>query len=225
MKEEIYARLFEMLSESKQHLVEKNAARRTRHLTVAVEHLYQSHNTSAVIRSCDCFGLQDVYIIARQQYKVNRDIAMGAGKWITEHRFQQAESEACLREIKSKGYTLVATSPYAEMSLFDLPVDKPVCLLFGSEKRGLSDTATALADEVIHIPMFGFTESFNISVSVALCLQILRQKMEQEFPHWPLSEEEQLDLKLQWCRNILRNGDAVYEEVKRLVELERKVKS
>ncbi len=71
----------------------------------------------------------------------------------------------------------MATSPHAEMSLFDLPMDKPVCLLFGSEKRGLSDTATALADEVIHIPMFGFTESFNISVSVALCLQILRQKM------------------------------------------------
>jgi tRNA (guanosine-2'-O-)-methyltransferase len=222
VNEEIYARLFEMLSESKQHLVEKNAARRTRHLTVAVEHLYQSHNTSAVIRSCDCFGLQDVYIIARQQYKVNRDIAMGAGKWITEHSFQQGETEACLREIKNKGYKLVATSPHAEMSLFDLPVDQPVCLLFGAEKHGLSEVATDMADEVIHIPMFGFTESFNISVSVALCLQILRQKMEQEVHNWQLSEADQLELKLQWCRNILRNGDAVYEEVKRLLEAEHK---
>jgi tRNA (guanosine-2'-O-)-methyltransferase len=80
-----------------------------------------------------------------------------------------------------------------------------------------------MADEVIHIPMFGFTESFNISVSVALCLQILRQKMEQEVHNWQLSEADQLELKLQWCRNILRNGDAVYEEVKRLVELEKRV--
>ena len=218
MKEEIYVRLFDMLSDSKQHLVEKNAVRRTRHLTVAVEHLYQSHNTSAVIRSCDCFGLQDVYIIARKQYKVNRDIAMGAGKWITEHRFQQGETESCLREIKDKGYRLVATSPHATMSLFDLPVDQPICLLFGTEKHGLSEEATAFADEVIHIPMFGFTESFNISVSVALCLQILRQKMEQEVESWQLSEEDQLELKLQWCRNILKNGDAVYEEVKKLLE-------
>jgi tRNA (guanosine-2'-O-)-methyltransferase len=218
VKEEIYARLYDMLSDSKQHLVEKNAARRTRHLTVAVEHLYQSHNTSAVIRSCDCFGLQDVYIIARKQYKVNRDIAMGAGKWITEHRFQQGETESCLRKIKDKGFRLVATSPHAEMSLFDLPVDQPICLLFGTEKHGLSDEATAFADEVIHIPMFGFTESFNISVSVALCLQILRQKMEQEVENWQLSEEDKLELKLQWCRNILKNGDAVYEEVRKLVE-------
>jgi tRNA (guanosine-2'-O-)-methyltransferase len=218
VKEEIYVRLFDMLSDSKQHLVEKNAVRRTRHLTVAVEHLYQSHNTSAVIRSCDCFGLQDVYIIARKQYKVNRDIAMGAGKWITEHRFQQGETESCLREIKDKGYRLVATSPHATMSLFDLPVDQPICLLFGTEKHGLSEEATAFADEVIHIPMFGFTESFNISVSVALCLQILRQKMEQEVENWQLSEEDQLELKLQWCRNILKNGDAVYEEVKKLLE-------
>jgi tRNA (guanosine-2'-O-)-methyltransferase len=218
VKEEIYVRLFDMLSDSKQHLVEKNAVRRTRHLTVAVEHLYQSHNTSAVIRSCDCFGLQDVYIIARKQYKVNRDIAMGAGKWITEHRFQQEETESCLREIKDKGYRLVATSPHATMSLFDLPVDQPICLLFGTEKHGLSEEATAFADEVIHIPMFGFTESFNISVSVALCLQILRQKMEQEVENWQLSEEDQLELKLQWCRNILKNGDAVYEEVKKLLE-------
>lgn len=213
-----------MLSNSKQHLLEKNAAQRTRHLTVAVEHLYQSHNTSAVIRTSDCFGLQDVYIIARKQYKVNRDVAMGAGKWITEHRFQQGEVTTCLNEIKNKGYIIVATSPHAEMSLFDLPVDKPICLLFGAEKHGLSEEAIAQADEVIHIPMFGFTESFNISVSVALCLQILRHKIEQETQNWRLTEEEQLELKLQWCRNILKNGDAVFDEVKRLVALEMKNK-
>ena len=220
MKKEIYARLFEMLSDSKQHLVEKNAARRTRHLAVAAENLYQSHNTSAVIRSCECFGLQDVFVIAKQKYKVNRDVAMGAGKWITEHRFQQGETTQCINEIKTRGYKIVATSPSASQTIHDLSIEQPICLLFGTEKFGLSEEAFQAADEVVSIPMFGFTESFNISVSVALCLQVLRQKMEQSSVNWQLSEEEQLDLKLQWCRNILKNGDAVYEEVKKLVEKE-----
>jgi len=220
VKKEIYARLFEMLSDSKQHLVEKNAVRRTRHLTVAVEHLYQSHNTSAVIRSCDCFGLQDVYIIARKQYKVNRDIAMGAGKWITEHRFQQGETAKCINDIKARGYKIVATSPSATKTIHDISVEEPICLFFGTEKHGLSDEAFQAADEVVSIPMFGFTESFNISVSVALCLQILRRNMELSSVNWQLSDEDQLDLKLQWCRNILKNGEAVYEEVRKLVEME-----
>ncbi len=220
VKEEIYKRLFDMLSDSKMHLVEKNAARRTRHLTVAVENLYQSHNTSAVIRNCDCFGLQDVYVIAKHKFKLNRDVAMGATKWITEFRYQQGESEKCLSDIKAKGYKIVATSPAAEQSIFDLDVKEPICLLFGTEKYGLSDAAFAQADETVHIPMFGFTESFNISVSVALCLQVLRQKMEREVENWALSPEEQLDLKLDWCKKILKNGDAVYEVVQRLVEQE-----
>jgi tRNA (guanosine-2'-O-)-methyltransferase len=209
-----------MLSDSKKHLVEKNAARRTRYLTVALENLYQSHNTSAVIRNCDCFGLQDVYVIAKQKFKLNRDVAMGATKWITEFRYAQGESERCLQDIKHKGYRIVATSPNADKSIFDLDIQRPICLLFGSEKYGLTDTAFAQADESVYIPMFGFTESFNISVSVALCLQVLRQKMEREVDHWTLTTEEQLELKLDWCRKILKNGEAVYEVVRKMVEQE-----
>lgn len=209
-----------MLSDSKMHLVELNAARRTRHLTVAVENLYQSHNTSAVIRNCDCFGLQDVYVVAKQKFKLNRDVAMGATKWITEFRYAQGESDRCLQDIKSKGYKIVATSPNAEKSIFDLDIQQPTCLLFGTEKYGLTDTAFAQADETVFIPMFGFTESFNISVSVALCLQVLRQKMELEVDNWSLTAEEQLDLKLDWCRKILKNGEAVYEVVQKIVEQE-----
>jgi tRNA (guanosine-2'-O-)-methyltransferase len=209
-----------MLSDSKKHLVEKNAARRTRYLTVALENLYQSHNTSAVIRNCDCFGLQDVYVIAKQKFKLNRDVAMGATKWITEFRYAHGESERCLQDIKHKGYRIVATSPNADKSIFDLDIQRPICLLFGSEKYGLTDTAFAQADESVYIPMFGFTESFNISVSVALCLQVLRQKMEREVDHWTLTTEEQLELKLDWCRKILKNGEAVYEVVRKMVEQE-----
>jgi len=217
VKEEIYQRLYAMLSDSKKHLVEKNAARRTRYLTVAVENLYQSHNTSAVIRNCDCFGLQDVYVIAKQKFKLNRDVAMGATKWITEHRFAQGQTAQCLNELKAKGYKLVATSPNASQTISELSVNQPICMLFGSEKHGLSDEAMGIADELVSIPMYGFTESFNISVSVALCLQEIRQKMERDVEQWPLSPEEQLDLKIQWCKNILKNGEAVYKVVQKQV--------
>jgi len=223
VEKEIYKRLYKMLSDSKQFLIEKNVAHRTNHITVAVEHFGQSHNPSAVVRTCDCFGVQNVYIIARKKYKVNRDVAMGAGKWITEHRYAQVDTMHCLQEIKEKGYKIIATSPHAEKSIFDLDISQPVCLLFGTEKHGLSETVFEAADETVSIPMYGFTESFNISVSVALCLQALRQKMEQEVSNWKLSEDEQVALKLEWCRNILRNGEAVYDVVKKQVETETKV--
>lgn len=220
MKEEIYKRLFEMLSDSKMQLIEKNANRRTKHLTVVVENLYQSHNTSAVIRNCDCFGLQDVYVIAKHKFKLNRDVAMGATKWITEYRYSQGESERCLRDVKSKGYKIVATSPAATQSIYDLDLSHPTCLLFGTEKYGLTETAFGMADQSVYIPMFGFTESYNISVSVALCLQVLRQKMEQTVENWQLKPTEQLELKLDWCRKILKNGDAVYDFIEKLIEQE-----
>lgn len=218
MKKEIYARLFQMLTPSKQLLVEQNATLRTRYLTLAIENLYQSHNTSAVVRTADCFGIQDVFVIAKSAYKLNGDVAMGASKWINEHRFANENTQACIAEVKARGYKVVATSPHAKKSIFDLDIDKPICLMFGSEKKGLSQQAMDLADEQICIPMYGFTESFNISVSAALCLQVLRQRLEHGSIPWRLTEQEQIDLKIGWCRRILDRGDLVYQEVKKRVE-------
>ena len=220
MKKEIYKRLFGLLTPSKQILVERNAAQRTRHVAIAVENLYQSHNTSAVVRTADCFGIQDMYVIAKSSYKLNGDVAMGASKWITAHHYTNENTEGCIKDIKKRGYKVVATSPHAEKSIFDLDIEEPLCLLLGSEGPGLSKEAMDLADEHIMIPMYGFTESFNISVSAALCLQALRQKLEQANFPWKLSEEEQLDIKIEWCRRILDRGDVVYEELKTRIEEE-----
>jgi tRNA (guanosine-2'-O-)-methyltransferase len=218
VKREIYERLFDMLAPSKQQLVEQNASLRTRHLTVVIENLYQSHNTSAVVRTADCFGIQDVFVIAKSVYKLNGDVAMGASKWITEHRFANENTKTCIAEVKARGYKVVATSPHAAKSIFDLDIDQSICLMFGSEKKGLSQQALELAEEHVSIPMYGFTESFNISVSAALCLQVLRQKLENSSIQWKLSEQEQIDLKIEWCRRILDRGDLVYEEVRKRIE-------
>jgi tRNA (guanosine-2'-O-)-methyltransferase len=148
-------------------------AERTRYITVAVEDIYQPHNASAVLRTCDAFGIQDVHIIEnRNIYRLNPSVELGTAQWLTLHRHRGPENntEAAINHLRSTGYRIVATSPHArqqELEALDLNAG-PVAVLFGTEKEGLSETALSLADEYVAIPMYGFVESFNISVSAAL---------------------------------------------------------
>jgi tRNA G18 (ribose-2'-O)-methylase SpoU len=116
---------------------------RTRHFTVLLEDIYQPHNASACLRSCDCLGLQDVHIVeSRNDYRPNNNVSMGSSKWLTLHRYHRAES--AIETLKVKGYRLIATSPNEDgYDLSTLPIDKPVALLFGSEHKGLSASAIA----------------------------------------------------------------------------------
>lgn len=209
---------YKLISEAKIDRYEKIAADRTRYLTLVVENIYQDHNASAVIRSCDCFGIQDIHIIEKSnEFNVNREIAMGAGQWITQHKYTNPlyPTNECIKHLKDKGYKVVATSPYAENDIHQLPLDQPIALLFGTEQQGLSESALTLADEHVKIPMFGFTESFNISVSAALCMQVFRKRFEEQNQlNWRLSEEEQTLLKIEWCKNIIKNPEKVERELK-----------
>lgn len=214
IRREIMNRMLNMVTDNKVELIEKLADLRTKHITVVLENIYQSHNASAVIRSSDCFGIQDVHVIAdKKKYEVNREVAMGAGKWVTTHHYPNQNTATCLNQLKEKGYKIVATSPYATTSLSDLDIHQPVAMVFGTEKDGLSDDAIALADESVRIPMYGFTESFNISVSAALTLNTLREKLMSSDINWKLSEEELVELKIEWCKNILYKGKDVYKQV------------
>jgi tRNA (guanosine-2'-O-)-methyltransferase len=213
-RREIMNRMLNMVTDNKVELIEKLADLRTKHITVVLENIYQSHNASAVIRSSDCFGIQDVHVIAdKKKYEVNREVAMGAGKWVTTHHYPNQNTATCLKQLKEKGYKIVATSPYATTSLSDLDIHQPVAMVFGTEKDGLSDDAIALADESVRIPMYGFTESFNISVSAALTLNTLREKIMKSDINWKLTEDELIELKIEWCRNILYKGKEVYKQV------------
>jgi tRNA (guanosine-2'-O-)-methyltransferase len=92
----------------------KVAGERTRHIAVVLEDIYQPHNASAVLRSCDCFGVQDVHIIEnKNHFDVNPDVAVGASKWLSLHKYRREEDNttACLAALKNKGYLLVATTP------------------------------------------------------------------------------------------------------------------
>lgn len=184
---------------------------RTRHLTVVLEDLYQSHNTSAVLRSCDCFGIQDVHIIENSNsYKLNPEIALGASKWLNVHQYNEKEHNTlnCIKSLKAKGYKIAATSLHTQsIDLRDLDISDKTALLFGTEKEGLSTIALDEADVHVKIPMYGFTESFNISVSAALCLFYLTEKIHTSSILWGLSSEEKREVLATWLQSSIKDGE------------------
>jgi tRNA (guanosine-2'-O-)-methyltransferase len=189
---------------------------RTRHITVVLEDLYQPHNASAVLRSCDCFGIQDVHIIENKNtYKVNQDIALGSSKWLNliPYKKHGDNTSTCLATLKKAGYKIIATSPHKEnCSIQDLDITSKTALVFGTELKGISNEVMVQADGFVKLPMFGFTESFNISVSAALCLHNLVHKLHESEIDWRLREEEKEQVLLQWLRNSIRSSKLIEED-------------
>ncbi|MFH0893609.1 MAG: RNA methyltransferase [Bacteroidota bacterium] len=189
---------------------------RTRHITVVIEDVFQPHNASAVLRSCDCFGVQDVHIIEnKNQYQVNQDVALGSAQWLSLHTYNKSENNTndCFQNLRKKGYRIIATTPHAnDIVLQDFDVSTPFALVFGTEKDGLSSFAIENADSCIKIPMYGFTESLNISVSAAICLHFLTMKIRSEVKQWSINFEEQEALILEWLHCSIKHSDVLERE-------------
>jgi tRNA (guanosine-2'-O-)-methyltransferase len=216
MTRELIEYLTQFISDGRRAKFEEVLNYRTRHITLALEDLYQPHNASAVLRSCDIFGIQDIHIIENKNaYTVNKDIALGSPKWLNLHKYRKAENNTldCINKLKQKGYRIVATTPHKNgYNIEDLPVDKPLALMFGTELTGISETVREHADEYVQIPMFGFTESFNISVSAALCLHTLVSKLHKTETNWHLKEEEKDELRLHWLRKSIQKVELIEKD-------------
>tara|TARA_R110002049_G_scaffold3795_3_gene27489 strand:- start:19362 stop:20024 length:663 start_codon:yes stop_codon:yes gene_type:complete len=197
------------LTDSRKEKFTKVLSQRTKHFTVATEDVYQLHNTSAVIRSCDVFGIQEVHIVEeRNSKRIDREIAMGAQKWVDLNRFHTVED--CIGDLKQKGYQIVATTPHTnDCDLHDFDVTKKSCFFFGRETEGLSEEVMNAADSFLKIPMSGFTESLNISVSAAIILQHVTTKLKQTEIDWKLTEPEQLEKRLDWIKKTIKSYDEI----------------
>ncbi len=184
---------------------------RTRHFTVAVEDVYKERNASAIVRTADCFGIQDVHIIENQnEYQISENISKGAEKWINVHIYDHRSnnSEACMSDLKSKGYQIIATLPHASGSgPDDFDISCKSAFFLGGEKDGLTDEVLKKADGYIKIPMHGFTESYNISVAGALLLYNLTRRLHRSEINWRLSEAEQLALQLDWTIKTIASSE------------------
>ena len=178
---------------------------RTRHFTVAVEDVFQMHNTSAVMRSCEVFGIQELNIIEQRFGKrIDKEIAMGAQKWVDINAFDSITG--CLDNLQSRGYQIIATTPHEDDCLLeDFDISKPCALFFGTERDGLSEEIIKRADGSLKIPMVGFTESLNISVSAAIIIQNLTERLRKSNIQWKLSENELIEKRLQWAKNSIKD--------------------
>lgn len=214
MRDKLIQYLQQFVTERRLKLFDSRLESRTRYLTVVLEDIFQPHNASAVLRSCECFGVQDVHIIEnRNAYRINPDVALGSYKWLTLKRYNLPgdNTTKALTSLKAEGYRIIAAMPHKrDCKLEDFELSKgKTALVFGSELEGLSPTAIDLADGFIQVPMVGFTESLNISVSAAICIHYLTSGLRKSTLPWWLGEDEKQDLKLIWLKNTIRKSDQI----------------
>lgn len=206
--------LEEFISENRKERFTEILSQRTNYITVAVEDVYQMHNTSAVVRSCESFGVQTAHLIEGKYGKrLDEEIAMGAQKWVDIKRYQN--SKEAIDTLKNKGYKIVATSPHADSSLLqDFKLNGKTALFFGTEKKGLSDYVLENSDASLKIPMVGFTESLNISVSAAIILQHVTTLLKSSNIDWQLTEDELWERRLDWTKKSIKSIDDILERYK-----------
>jgi tRNA (guanosine-2'-O-)-methyltransferase len=209
--EKLVTYLESYLTEKRKTRFNQVLAQRTKHFTVATEDVYQLHNTSAVMRSCDVFGIQELHVIEEQNVKrIDREIAMGAQKWVDLIRHHSTKD--AIKTIKSQGYQIVATTPHEnDCDLADFDITKKSCFFFGRETQGLSDDVMNNANCFLKIPMVGFTESLNISVSAAIILQDVTQKLRSSDIKWQLTETEKLQKRFDWCKKTITSFEKILE--------------
>lgn len=208
---EYLAFLENILTENRKERFAQVLAHRSNHFTVVIEDVFQLHNTSAVMRSCEVFGIQQLNVIEERYTKsIDKEIAMGAQKWVDVNRYNSITN--CISDLKNKGYQIIATTPHhddCELDYFD--ITQPSALFFGTEKEGLSAEVLEKADGFLKIPMVGFTESLNISVSAAIIIQNLMSRLRKSDIPWQLSEEEIMEKRLQWAKNSIKDIKRIEE--------------
>jgi tRNA (guanosine-2'-O-)-methyltransferase len=204
----LYNLLSEHISEHKRNLFESALAERTRYVTIVMEDLYQAQNTSAIQRSAESFGVQDLHVIEnRHAFAHHRRISKGASDWLTMHRYNEPSdnnTELCLLSLKEKGYQIVVTALHEKtISLHELDLSSKTAVLMGTELTGASEKAMQMADVYMKIPTFGFTESLNVSAASSIIMQNLTNRIRVENRPWQLTEQEKLSLKIEWAKHSI----------------------
>jgi len=205
------------ITDQRKQITENVLAQRTRHITLVLEDIYQAQNASAAVRTCECLGIQDIHVIENENsYEVNKKVVMGSSKWLDVKRYKARgvnNTASCYQSLRDQGYKLLVTDPSPEgISINDVAIGEKIALVMGNEVLGISEYALQHADGKVRIPMYGFTESFNISVSAAICLNTLLLKLRKSDVNWQLSQHEITDMRLKWFRKMVRRSDIIEKE-------------
>jgi len=216
-QEALVNELAKYVTEHKKDFVERVLSQRTRFVTMVMEDIYQTQNASAVLRTVECFGLQDIHIVENEgAYTLNRRVLKGADKWLTINQYKKPKinnTAACFSRLREEGYTILAAVPGDEaISIQDYRIQNKVAVVIGNELHGLSAYAKEHADQLVKIPMYGFTESLNLSVSAAICLNQLIPQLRVSNVSWELTEIEKSALRLDWYRKIVKGSTIIEKE-------------
>ena len=205
--------LSNFITEERLNMFYKNLEQRTSKITLVLEDIFHSQNASAVLRTADCFGIQNIHIIEnKNEYNTHSNISLGSSKWLSQTFYNEKENntEDCLLNLKKEGFRILATTPHSEKNINEIETsDEKIALLFGAELEGLSGIALQLSDEKVKIPMYGFTESYNISVAAALCVQTIISKLRFSNYNWRLTATEKEMVLLNWLRNSIKESSLI----------------
>lgn len=212
-KQEILSYFQKFLSDNKIDLFEKRVLDRTRHFTLVLEDLFHPHNASAILRSCDLLGIQDIHMIENNHQFINeKDISLGSKKWLSVQNYNDLDtsSPTCIDQLKAKGYTIAVLNPHHEdVQINDYPIDKKTAFILGAEKNGLTQYSLDNADIHIKVPMYGFTESYNVSITAALTMYDVVQRIRKSSVDWQLDSDEQWATKLEWTLRTIRSSSDI----------------
>ncbi len=198
--------------------VQETLNKRTKFLTVVLEDLSNPLNANACIRTLDCFGLQNLHVIENKHlFERDQRTSKGTVKWIDIFTYPKKEknTEKCLQNLKNQGYKIVSLSPHASKNVYDLDYSMPIAFVFGNESLGVTDKVVEMSDEFVKLPMYGFAESFNISVSVAMTLQTARYQMENSGVNWQLSKKDKLKIYREWLPKAVNHSDLIIQRYKK----------
>ena len=229
-KELMYAMLCGVITEERKQKIESILDLRTDRFIPVIENIHKAQNASAVLRTCDCLGIQEVRIVENNnKFSTTDDISLGADKWLNIRKYGvidkyarvsanvpengKSNIEQCFDDLRKEGYKIIATMPYKnDIDLQDIDVTQKAAIVFGSEVDGISQQAIANADCFMKIPMYGFTESFNISVAAAVTLHYLTDKMRKQTDDWHLPEEKRLDTLIEWALQSITSKEKIERE-------------
>ncbi len=216
-KKKYYQMLCQIISSERRALIEKIVDKRTDYFVPVIENIHKSQNASAVLRTCDCLGLQEVRIIENNnKFTVTDDISLGANKWLNIKKYSSFEdnTKQCFDDLKKQGYKIIATMPNKnDIALQEVDIKQKAAIVFGSEVDGISKQAIDNADYFMTIPMYGFTESFNISVCAAISLHYLTDKLRQSNETWQLDINKRYDTLILWALQSITSKDKIEKEL------------
>jgi len=209
----LISKLSDVINDDRIERLQEVLNQRTRYLTVVLDDIYQPQNSSAVIRTCECIGIQDLHIIEdRNVHKTSRDVVKGSSKWISLNHHDKNRID-CIKKLRDNDYKIVAmTLSEDSIPLESLPINEKLALCFGCEETGLDKEIEESADYKVQIPINGFTQSYNISVSAGISLYYLYNKIKATEQNWQLTNEEKEELLIDWLSKSTPTGQYLLDK-------------